>query len=481
MDFERAVSGLLARGRGRMVPDLSRITALTELLGEPQRTYRSVHVTGTNGKTSIARMVTALCSAVGLSAGTYISPHLQVVRERLAVAGRMIGEQAFADLYEDVAPLAELIDEDREQGDHVTYFELLTAMAYWWFAQQAVEVGVFEVGMGGRWDATNLVDGTVAVLGPVDVDHPELGGDPAEVAEEKLGIVKDGSVLVSARQQPGVMRRVREVAADRARDLLVAGDDLEVVDREVTPGGQQLAIRVRDRVVDDLALPLVGRHQADNAALALGALAGLTGSSFDDVDDDLLRRGLQFVSVPGRLEVVDREPTVLLDGAHNPHGAATSAAAVTEAYDFRTVVLVVGCLSDKDHEGILEAYREVADHVVVTVPPSPRAARLDQLRSVAEDVWSDTGVIVEAAGTVDGALGAATGLTVPADAVLVTGSLYTVGAVRDRYLPITDTGDEVIYEPEDVDDEEDEAAFNEALSRMIEQLGEEEAGPPGEG
>lgn len=471
MDYEEAVSALRARGRGPMVPDLSRIRRLAELLGDPQLGYPTVHVTGTNGKTSISRITTTLLSAVGLAAGTYTSPHLQVVRERFTVAGRMISERAFVELYEEIAPLAELVDGADTDG-RITYFEMLTAMAFWWFAEQAVDVGVFEVGLGGRFDATNLIDADVAVLGPIDVDHAELLGDrPEDVAGEKLGIVKEGSVVVSAPQSRAVMRRVREVAAARAADLLVVGEDVEILDRSPTPDGQQLTVRVRDRVVEQLPLPLVGEHQATNAAVALAATAALTGEAFANVADELLRRGLQFASVPGRLETVSRHPRILLDGAHNPHGARAAARTLREAYDFGMLVLVVGCLGDKDLEGILSHYRDLAGHVVVAPPPSPRAAPLRRMTDVAASVWGGTGVIVETAPGVAEALDQATGLATPADLVLVTGSLFTVGAARDRYVPVPDSSDEVVYEPEDVDDPDDEAAFQEALSRMLEELG----------
>lgn len=475
MEFDVAVDRLTARGRGRMVPDLDRITALADLLGDPQLAYPTVHVTGTNGKSSVARMVTSLCAAVGLKAGTYTSPHLQSVRERLSVAGRMISEQGFADLYADVEPLADLVDEQTADPDHVTYFELLTAMAYWWFAQAPVDVGIFEVGMGGRWDATNLVAGDVAVLTPIDLDHAELGGTVEEVAEEKLGIIKPDSRVVTADQPFDVLERIRAVVAERSGDLLVAGEDAEILERIPGPGGQELTVRIGEREVDRLVVPLLGPHQAENALLALSALAQLAGPSFDDVDDDLLRRGLLATSAPGRLEIVSREPTVVLDGAHNPHGARSAAVGVEEAFDFASTFVVVACLADKDVAGILEAWRDLTDHVVVTRPDSPRGQTTGRMRTAASDVWEGTGVAVETAPDVATAVEKARSLAAPGDGVVVTGSLYTVGAARDLYLPVTDAGDEVIYEPEDIDDEADERRFNEALDAMIARLDEDRA------
>ena len=486
--YERAVADLDARGPGRMLPDLSRIAALSELLGDPQLSYPSVHVTGTNGKGSVVRMVSALCSAAGFSAGSYTSPHLQTVRERLSFAGRPISRRRFADLHEEVSRLADLVDRGTAErgtgGDHVTYFELLTAMASWWFAELPVDVGVFEVGMGGRWDATNLVRGDVAVINAVDVDHPELGATPAEVAREKSGIIKPGAQVVVARQRPEV-REVIEAAAERAEATLWRnGEDLEVLARSVAVGGQLVSVRVRDRVIDDVLLPLFGAHQAENAALAVGAFAALTGAAFDAMEDDVVRHGLGAVTVPGRLEIVHRAPTVVLDGAHNPHGAGAAAAAMQESFGFRELVVVAACLQGKDVEGILAPFRSVASHVVVSQAPSPRAVPLEEMQAAALGIWEGTGTVVEAAAELERALEIAESVVGEGDGILVTGSLHTVGAARDRYVPVDDLDDdEVVLEPEDdaepigpAEAEEladllgDEEAFREAL----EHLGEDE-------
>lgn len=489
-DFERAVAELHARGPGRMVPDLERITQLLGLLGDPQQAYPSVHVTGTNGKGSVVRMVGALCSAAGLSAGTYTSPHLQTVRERLSFAGRPIAAERFAGIHDEVAALADLVDQalqarDGSDADQVTYFELLTAMALWWFADVPVDVAVVEVGMGGRWDATNLVRSDVAVLGEVDVDHPQLGSTPAEVAAEKVGIIKDGSHVVAAAQQPEVQRVLEDAVAEHDATLWQVGDHLEVVDRRVAVGGQQIALRVGERTVDDILLPVYGAHQARNAALALGAFAALTGDSFAAMEDDVIRHGLGAVQVPGRLEVVHREPTVLLDGAHNPHGARAAAAALAESFEFRDLVLVVACLADKDIVGLLAELRGVVAHVVVTTTDGPRAASLDDMTAAAQQVWQGTGVAVEAAEELTAALELAEGIVGEGDGILVAGSLITVGAARDRYLPIRDDeDDDVVISPDDervgADDQfdegdleeleallEDETAFQHALEQLL--------------
>lgn len=474
--FVRAVDALYARGPGRMIPDLDRITALAGLLGDPQLAYPSVHVTGTNGKGSVVRMVGALCAAAGLSAGTYTSPHLQSVRERLSLAGRHISEARFASLYDEVAPLADLLDQQADAAaggagtDHVTFFELLTAMAYAWFADVPVDVGVFEVGMGGRWDATNLVRGDVAVINEIDVDHRELGATPVEVAGEKTGIIKAHAQVVTAVQQPAVLAVIESAAADADATLWRLGHDLEVVDRRVALGGQLVTLRVGDRRIDDILLPLFGAHQARNAALAVGALAALTGEAFLGMDDDVIRHGLGAVAVPGRLEIVHRDPTVVLDGAHNPHGATAAATALGESFDFRDLVLVVACLDDKDIVGILAPFAAVASHVVVTTAPSPRAASLERMRDAAARVWPSGEVPVEVAVDIPTALDLALTIAGEGDGILVAGSLHTIGAARDRFLPLADDPDEVVIEPEAVDDEVDEAAFQEALDRMLDGL-----------
>lgn len=434
--YEHALRDLESRVPTRMVPDLSRITALARLLGDPQRTYPTVHVTGTNGKTSVSRMLGALFGALGIQAGTYTSPHLQTVRERLRVADEMMTTEQFAAVYHDITPLADLVDVERAPGaERVTYFEMLTSMAYWWFADHPVEVGVFEVGMGGTWDATNLVRGEVAVLTSIDVDHPELGASPAETAVEKTGIIKPGATVVSAAQPPDVLDVIRAAVERHEGALLVGGDHFGVDERRIAVGGQVLTLRSPSRRYAEVFLPLHGRHQAENAAVALGALHAFLGD-LDKIADDVVQEAFAAVEAPGRLEVVHRAPTVLLDGAHNPAGAHRAAEAIEEAFAFRDLILIVGCLGDKDVLGILGAFRDLASHVVVTRAPSTRSATVDDMEAAARSVWAGTSVAVERTGTVAEALDKATGVTAPSDGVLVTGSLYTVGAARDVHAPL---------------------------------------------
>ncbi|MEX0953221.1 MAG: cyanophycin synthetase [Nitriliruptoraceae bacterium] len=441
--FERARDALFARGPGRMIPDLARITELTGLLGDPQLAYPTVHVTGTNGKGSTVRMVASLCAAVGISAGTYTSPHLQSIRERIGRAGEPIDPGSFARVHDEVAVIADLLDERaRASGDAepdtVTFFEMLTAMAFAWFADAPVDVGVVEVGMGGRWDATNVVRGDVAVLNEIDLDHTELGGTPVEVAGEKVGIVKPGSHVVTSRQTDEVAAVIASAAREHDATLWRLGHEFDVTSDRVAMGGRFVDLRVGERVVTDVMVPLYGAHQARNAAVSLAAFAGFTGESFTSMDDDVLREGFAAVEVPGRLEVVHREPTIVLDGAHNPLGARAVAAALEESFGFRELVLVVACLEEKDVVGILSELRTVASHVIVTRADSPRAMDVAGMHAAALEVWESTGVAVEAADSVADALDLATNLVSDGDGILVTGSLHTVGEARARHRPVDD-------------------------------------------
>jgi dihydrofolate synthase/folylpolyglutamate synthase len=434
--YAHALEVLAARGPGRMVPDLSRITALCELLGDPQHAFPSVHVTGTNGKGSVVRMVGALCAAAGLSAGTYTSPHLQTVRERLSLAGRPIAPSRFAELHAEVDQLARLLDEraadtDEGPGDPVTYFELLTAMGFAWFADVPVDVGIVEVGMGGRWDATNVLHGTVAVLTTIDVDHPQLGGTPAEVAEEKLGIIEPHALVVSGPQTVEVQRRLRDVVRRRGATLWQHDGDgfghLEVVERAIAVGGQLLTLRVGDREIDDILLPLHGAHQADNAAIALAAAEAFAGAPFGA---DLVAEVMGRVRSPGRLEVVGHAPLIVLDGAHNVAGARALAAAMANEFAIADRTLVVGLLREKDPSEMLEALDAVrATRIVCCAPPSTRARDPQELAAAARALGVDDARI-EVVHDVADAVDCAVSRTPAGGQIVVTGSLYVVGAAR---------------------------------------------------
>jgi dihydrofolate synthase/folylpolyglutamate synthase len=431
--YRAAIAELFARRPERMVPGLDRMRTLLALLGEPERSFPSLQVTGTNGKTTTTGMISCLLGALGLAAGGYTSPHLQDVRERIRVATKPISRAAFAERLSELAPY--LVEVDARSPERVTFFEALTALAIVHFADTPVEVGVFEVGMGGRWDATNLVRGEVAVLTTVGLDHPELGATIGEVAQEKAGIIKDDAVVVSAAQDPSAAAVIAAEAERRAARLVVAGRDFAVTGRRLAVGGQELDLRGVTGAVDGVFLPLHGAHQAANAACALAAVEGLFGFS-GGLNAEVLRQGFAAVRSPGRLEVVRRPEdlaTVVLDGAHNPGGARALAEAVTSEFAFRTVIGVLGVLDDKDVEAICAELAPAVAHLVVTEPPSPRAASAERVAKAARAA----GLSVEVTEHVGEALDAATGLTGAEDGILVTGSLYTVGAARDALrLPV---------------------------------------------
>ena len=424
--YDAAVAQLFGRQPNRMVPDLERIRSLCDLLGQPQQSYPVIHVTGTNGKTTTTAMIASLLGALGLSAGSYTSPHLQDVRERIRVAGEPVDRAAITAGLAYLQPFLDTVDAAHREP--VTFFEILTALAFVHFADAPVDVGVIEVGMGGRWDATNVADGQVAVLTDISLDHPELGAQLAAVAGEKSGIIKPGATVVSAAQPDEAGAVIAQAAAGAGATLVVAGRDFGVVDRRTAVGGQHLHLTGVTGEVTDIYLPLHGLHQAANAAYALAAVEAFLGFA-GGIDPDVIREGFAAVRSPGRLEVVRSQdgPPVILDGAHNPSGARSLAIAVANEFAFRHRVFVLGVLADKDLDAMVAELAPVADHVVVTSPPSDRGAPVEQL----EKVVRAAGLSAEAAGSVEEALEHACGLAGDNDAVVVTGSLYTVGAARD--------------------------------------------------
>jgi dihydrofolate synthase/folylpolyglutamate synthase len=424
--YDAAVAALFARQPNRMVPDLDRIRALCDLLGHPEQAYPAVHITGTNGKTTTSAMVSALFGAMGLSAGTYTSPHLQDVRERIRVAGEPVSRETVAAGLAYLQPFLERVDS--EHPDPVTFFEVLTALALVHFTDAPVDVAVIEVGMGGRWDATNVVDGQVAVLTDISLDHPVLGARLDAVAGEKSGIIKPGATTVSAAQPAEAMAVIEAAAAAADSRLVVAGRDFGVLERATAVGGQHLHLRGVTMEVEDVFLPLHGLHQSANAAYALVAIEAFFGFA-SEIDPDVIREGFAAVRSPGRLEVVrpPEGPPVVLDGAHNPAGARSLAVALANEFAFRNRVFVLGILGDKDIEAMITELQPVADHVVVVQPSSERAASVERL----EKAVRAAGISVETAPTVAEGLEQARGVAGELDAVIVTGSLYTVGAARD--------------------------------------------------
>ena len=432
--YAQVQAALLTRWpENKLEPSLDRIAALVDLLGDPQRAYPVIHVAGTNGKSSTARMVESVLRAFGLRTGLVTSPHLVDVRERILIDGEPISAERFVEIYDDIEPYLGLVDAQFHDTP-LSYFEVLTAMAFAGFADTPVEVAVIETGMGGTWDATNVADGAVAVITPIDLDHMEyLGPDIEAIAGEKAGIIKDGAVAVLAQQKlPAaevLMTRSGEVGAGVLREGLEFG----VRHRAVAVGGQLLALQTPAGVYDEVFLPLHGAHQAHNAALALAAVEVFFGAGDRMIEADTIREGFAAVVSPGRMEVVRTGPTVMLDAAHNPHGAQALATALVEEFSFDRLVGVVGVLADKDAAGLLGALEPVLDSVVVTQAATPRVMPVDDLAAIAVEVFGDDRVIVEP-GLPD-ALDAAIALVDDPDAtggtgVVVTGSVITAGQAR---------------------------------------------------
>lgn len=401
MDRERhdAIIGeLQARWpEARIEPSLTRIASVMELLGDPQRAYPVIHVTGTNGKTTTARMIESLLRAHGLRTGLYTSPHLLDARERISFDGQPISEARFNRTWDDIRPYVELVDARSvaDGGIALSFFEVMTAIAFAAFADAPVDVAVIEVGMGGAWDATNVCDGSVAVVTPIGMDHAEYLGDTIElIANEKSGIIKEGATAVLAQQEQQaaeiLMTRAVEVGATVARE----GIEFGVLNRDIAVGGQMLMLQGLHAVYDEVFVPLFGDHQAQNAALALAAVEAFLPAG-TGLDLETVREGFMRVSSPGRLEIVRRSPTVIVDAAHNPHGAKALARAIEDSFDFASLVGVVGVLGEKDALGVLVALESVLDSIVVTRPSSPRALPAEELAIIAADVFGEERVWVE--------------------------------------------------------------------------------------
>ena len=458
------------RAEHQIDPTLDRIAALVSLLGDPQRAFPVVHVTGTNGKTSTTRMIETLLRERGLRTGRFTSPHLVSMRERISVDGQPLSAERFVELYEEIAPYVQLVDD--QQPARMSFFEVLTGMMFAAFADAPVDVAVIEVGMGGRWDATNVADGAVAVITPIALDHMQwLGGTVEAIATEKSGIIKPGATAVIA-QQPYpdaaevLLQRAALVGAAVARE----GFEFGVLAREVAFGGQQVVLQGLRGIYADVFLPLFGAHQASNAACALAAVeafAGVgqrdiveedadgtislgTGLSIEGLDPDLVRAAFAKVTSPGRLDVLRRSPTVIADAAHNPAGMAATVQALAESFRFERLIGVVAIAEDKDADGVLEELEPVLEQVVVTTNSSPRAMPAAELAELARDYFGEDRVLV--AQRLDEAIDLAVSLADAADAeaaaaglpgtaaVLVTGSVVTAGDAQLLLAPASAVG-----------------------------------------
>lgn len=379
---------LLSRAGERWVqPRKERTARILEYLDDPQRTYRVVHITGTNGKTSTARMIESLLRAHDLRTGLFTSPHLERFTERIMIDGEPIGDAAVADAWDEILPFVAIVDAELEAAgeEPLTFFELLTVLAFVAVADAPIDVLVLEVGMGGEWDSTNTADGDVAVFAPIDVDHADrLGSTIAEIAKVKAGIIKEGAAVVSAQQPPEAAAVLRRVAAERNATIVFEGEEFGLADQRLAVGGQLLTIRGLAGEYVEEYLPIYGAHQGHNAALAVAAVESLIGGGSQRIVGDIISEGLQGATSPGRLQLLGIAPTVVVDAAHNPHGAKALAQALDDSFDFDEWGLVLGILSDKDAVGIVAQLAPAVAHVFATAPDSDRASEADAIADLVE-------------------------------------------------------------------------------------------------
>jgi len=422
---------LLARWpESRIAPSIERIAALVDILGSPQLTYPTIHVGGTNGKTTTTRMIDALLFAHGLRTGRFTSPHLETYLERIAINGQSIDPKELIFSYNDIAAYLDLMDEKFEHP--ISFFEAITALAFVAFAEHPIDVGVIEVGMGGQWDATNVVKADVSVIMPIGFDHMEyLGNTLHEIASTKAGIIKENGFIVLAQQEPEAAKELIRKAAEVGADVVREGIEFSVTSRAVAVGGQLLTIQGVNETYEEIFLPLHGRHQASNAAAALVAVEAFFGDQ--PLDIDAVRSGFASVVSPGRCEVVHRDPTIILDAAHNPHGAKALAETLRNEFNFDEIIAVVGVLGDKDAEGIFKELEPIVDHVIVTQSSSERAMASSEVEKIASSVFGVDRVfeVQDLFQAIDKAISdSVRPLSEATVGIIITGSVVTVGQAR---------------------------------------------------
>jgi dihydrofolate synthase/folylpolyglutamate synthase len=422
---------LLARWpETRIEPTLERIAALVDILGSPQLTYPTIHVGGTNGKTTTSRMIDSLLFEMGLRTGRFTSPHLESYLERIAINTQPIDAKELIFSFNDISAYFDLMDSKFEHP--ISFFEAITALAFAAFAEHPIDVGVIEVGMGGLWDATNVVDADVSVIMPIGLDHTEyLGETLTEIAQTKAGIIKEGGFVVLAQQEPECAVELLKQAALVGADVAREGVEYSVLSRSVAVGGQLLTIQGAKDVYTDIFIPLHGKHQASNAAAALVAVEAFFGDQ--ELDIEAVRAGFANVTSPGRCEVVHRDPTIILDAAHNPHGAAALADTIQSEFTFDDVIGIFSPMGDKDVRGILLELEQVMDSVIVTANSSPRAMQVSELELIAAEIFGIDRVF--AADTLVDAIDKAVRdsirpLSEDTIGILITGSVVTAGEAR---------------------------------------------------
>ena len=414
----------------RIEPTLERIAALVDILGSPQLTYPTIHIGGTNGKTSTSRMIDSLLFEMGLRTGRFTSPHLESFLERIAINGEPISAAELIYSYNDIAAYLDLIDQKFPHP--ISFFEAITALAFVAFAEHPIDIGVIEVGMGGQWDATNVVDPDVCVIMPIGLDHTEyLGETLTEIAQTKAGIIKEGGFVILAQQEPESAVELLKQAAAVGADVAREGLEYSVLSRSVAVGGQLVTIQGIKEIYTDIYLPLHGKHQASNAAAALVAVEAFFGDQ--DLDMEAVRAGFAQVQSPGRCEVVHRNPTIILDAAHNPHGAAAIAQTLQSEFTFDEVIGIFAPMADKDVPGILLELEQIMDYIIVTGNSSPRAMQISELEKMAQEFFGADRVFAAdslSSGIEKAMADANRPLSEDSIGILITGSVVSVGEAR---------------------------------------------------
>jgi len=414
----------------KIEPTLERIAALVDVLGSPQLTYPTIHVGGTNGKTTTARMIDSLLFEMGLRTGRFTSPHLESYLERISINGQPIDPKAMIFSYNDIAAYLDFMDSKFDTP--ISFFEAMTALAFAAFAEHPIDVGVIEVGMGGEWDATNVVKADVSVIMPIDLDHTEyLGSTIAEIAKTKAGIIKEGGFIVLAQQQPEAAVELLKKAAEVGAEIAREGLEYVIESRTLAVGGQLLTIKTPKDTYEEIFLPLHGKHQASNAAAALVAVEAFFGEQ--ELDYDAVIAGFANVQSPGRCEILHRDPTIIIDAAHNPHGAKALTETIQNEFTFDEVIGIVAAMADKDVRGALVEFEKVMDSIIVTRNSSTRSMEVAELEKIATDIFGADRVFTSAdlSSAIEKAIqDSVRPLSEETLGILITGSVVTVGEAR---------------------------------------------------
>jgi dihydrofolate synthase / folylpolyglutamate synthase len=416
----------------RIAPTLDRIAALTDALGSPQLSYPTIHIAGTNGKTTTTRLIDSLCFELGMRTGRFTSPHLESFLERVSINQEPISPEGMIATYNDIALYLEMIDS--RMPNKLSFFESMCALAFVAFAEFPVDVGIFECGMGGEWDSTNVVNAAVSVITPIGFDHMEYLGDTLEkIALTKSGIIKPNSFAVLARQEPEVAQVLMHKCAEVDATPLREGVEYSVKNRALAVGGQLVSISGIYGEYEDLFLPLHGAHQAANAATALASVEAFAGET--KLDESVVREAFANATSPGRCEVIMRNPTVIIDAAHNPHGAQSLRRTIKEEFDFESIIGVIAPMGDKDVDGIFEELEDVVSQVIVSRNTSHRAADLDELQARAKSVFGANRVVAieSLCDAIRSAIDQAkleNAINDLNSAVLISGSVVTAGEAR---------------------------------------------------